>query len=211
MTAPAPAAAPALETIKVATWNLEWLNRANDTGNVKRSDADYGRLRKYAQRLGADIVAVQEVDGEEALLRVFDDATYDFHVASQNGVQLTGFAYRSGLSVTRNPDHAELDVGGVRVGTDLTVTVNEQPVRLLSVHLKSGCTRCCRRTGRSFVSGPKRREACQSSSPTKSKPTCAAGGRSTACSFADANAAVTRKSSRCRASEGRARAAPAGP
>jgi len=137
--ATAPTTAPALDTIKVATWNLEWLNRANDTGNVKRSDADYERLKRYAERLDADIVAVQEVDGEEALRRVFDDATYDYHVAPQNGIQLTGFAYKPRLSITKNPDYSELDVGDVRVGTDLTVTVNNQSVRLLSAHLKSGC------------------------------------------------------------------------
>jgi endonuclease/exonuclease/phosphatase family metal-dependent hydrolase len=118
---------------------LEWLNRSNDTGIVKRQDVDYDRLRKYAKQLDADIVAVQEVDGEEALRRVFDDAEYDYHVASQNGGQLTGFAYRATLSVTKNPDVESLDVGSVRTGTDLTVNVNGQPVRLLSVHLKSGC------------------------------------------------------------------------
>ena len=77
---------------------------------------------------------MQEVDGEEALRRVFDDAVYDYHVASQSGVQRTGFAYRSGLRVALNPDYAALDVGGVRVGTDLTVIVNDRPLRLLSVH-----------------------------------------------------------------------------
>jgi endonuclease/exonuclease/phosphatase family metal-dependent hydrolase len=125
--------------LKLATWNLEWLSRTSGTGTVKRTDADYERLEKYAARLNADIVAVQEVDGEEALRCVFDDAVYDYHVASQTGVQLTGFVYRSTLTVTKNPDLAELDVGGVRNGTDLTVTVDGHSLRLLSVHLESGC------------------------------------------------------------------------
>jgi endonuclease/exonuclease/phosphatase family metal-dependent hydrolase len=125
--------------LKLATWNLEWLNAESGAGTVRRSDADYARLRKYAERLAADVVAVQEIDGEEALRRVFDDAVYDYHVASQSGVQRTGFAYRSGLRVTQNPDYGALDVGGVRVGTDLTVLVNGRSLRLLSVHLKSGC------------------------------------------------------------------------
>lgn len=125
--------------LKVATWNLEWLNAESGSGTVRRTDADYARLRQYAERLAADVIAVQEVDGEEALRRVFDDAVYDYHVASQPGVQRTGFAYRSSLRVTRNPDYDALDVGGVRVGTDLTVLVNGRSLRLLSVHLKSGC------------------------------------------------------------------------
>jgi len=125
--------------LKVATWNLEWLNAESGAGTVRRSDDDYARLRKYAERLAADVIAVQEVDGEEALRRVFDDATYDYHMASQSGVQRTGFAYRSGLRVTRNPDYTALDVGGVRTGTDLTLWAGARSVRLLSVHLKSGC------------------------------------------------------------------------
>ncbi len=131
--------APALTSLKVATWNLEWLYRTSGAGTVRRTDADYERLEAYANRLAADVIAVQEVDGEDALRRVFDDATYDYHVASQPGVQLTGFAYRSGLAVVEHPDYAELDVGGVRNGTELTVVVNGQPLRLLNVHLKSGC------------------------------------------------------------------------
>lgn len=108
------AAAPgvSLAPLKVATWNLEWLNRANGAGTAKRVDADYERLRKYADLLNADVIAVQEVDGEEALRRVFDDGTYDYHVASQNGVQLTGFAYRSTLSVTENPGLCRARRGG---------------------------------------------------------------------------------------------------
>ena len=40
---------------------------------------------------------------------------------------------------TGNSDFEELDIGDVRRGTDLTVTLDGQPLRLLSVHLKSFC------------------------------------------------------------------------
>jgi endonuclease/exonuclease/phosphatase family metal-dependent hydrolase len=126
-------------TLKLATWNLEWLNQAPRTGRVERTDADYARLKKYADRLDADVIAVQEVDGEAALRRVFDDARYDYHVTSQNDVQRAGFVYRSSVAVRRNTDLTELDVGGLRTGADLTVIVEGHPVRLLSVHLESGC------------------------------------------------------------------------
>jgi hypothetical protein len=115
----APEAPTPAVPLKLATWNLQWRNRANGTGNVKRTNADYERPERYAERLGADITALQEIDGEEALRSVFDDAPYDYHVAAQDGVQLTGFAYRAGLSVTENTDYTELDVGDVRVGVDL--------------------------------------------------------------------------------------------
>jgi endonuclease/exonuclease/phosphatase family metal-dependent hydrolase len=52
----------------------------------------------------------------------------------------TGFAVRQGLEVSRNPDLVELNVSGyLRHGTDITLTVGGTPIRLLSVHLKSGC------------------------------------------------------------------------
>ena len=125
--------------LKIATWNMEWLNRSNNTGVVKRTNADYAKLAEYADLLDADIVAVQVVDGPEALQRVFDPAIYDFHMSSRNHVQRTGYAYRKTLDVTPMPDYTALDVGSLRYGADLQVTVGGQTMRLLDVHLKSGC------------------------------------------------------------------------
>lgn len=129
----------AREGLKVATWNLEWLHRRSGTGPVKRSDADYARLRRYAERLDADVIAFQEVDGEEAAERVFDTSRYQLHVAAQSNPQRTGFAIRRGLAVTLHPDYVALDVGQVRVGTDITVEHPSGPLRMLGVHLKSAC------------------------------------------------------------------------
>ena len=130
---------PAPRSVTIASWNLDWLNRRTQRGPVRRSPADYERLQRYAQRLHADVIAVQEVDGEEALRQVFSPGEYDYHLTAQRDVQRVGFAYRKGLLVDRHPDLTALDVGGVRVGADLTVHVNGKALRLLAVHLKSGC------------------------------------------------------------------------
>jgi len=74
--------------VKIATWNLEWLNAENNRGNVKRNNADYASLRKYADRLDADVVAFQEVDGVDAAKRVFDPAVYAFHAEGRSDDQL---------------------------------------------------------------------------------------------------------------------------
>jgi endonuclease/exonuclease/phosphatase family metal-dependent hydrolase len=129
----------AVGTLKLASWNLEWLSRANGTGPVKRSDADYARLRAYAERLAADVIAFQEVDGVEAARRVFDPARYLLHVAQRGDTQRTGFAVRKGITVQVHPDYDALDVGGLRAGADITVIKGELALRMLSVHLKSGC------------------------------------------------------------------------
>ncbi len=126
--------------LKIATWNLAWLNRAVGTGEVPRSPEDYDRLREYARKLSADVVALQEVDGEEAARRVFDPKVYAFHFTRDvDQVQRSGFAYRKDLVVTPNPDLVELAMAGKRRGADVSVAWAGRSIRLLCVHLKSGC------------------------------------------------------------------------
>lgn len=126
--------------LRVATWNIAWLNHNDSEGEIPRNPADYGRLQEYARRLDADIVALQEVDGKEAALRVFDPAVYAFHFTSDEGyLQRTGFAYKRGLRVLPQPDLFELAIAGTRRAADIEVDVDGRRLRLLSVHLKSGC------------------------------------------------------------------------
>jgi endonuclease/exonuclease/phosphatase family metal-dependent hydrolase len=64
------------DPIKIATWNLEHLAERNGEGCRPRTDADYETLRRYADRLDADIVAFQEVESASAAARVFDPNKY---------------------------------------------------------------------------------------------------------------------------------------
>jgi endonuclease/exonuclease/phosphatase family metal-dependent hydrolase len=140
--------------LRLATWNLENLHAQDGqsiyTGSdpsVTRSGTDYDRLRCYVRLFDPDILAVQEVDGEEALSRVVDTDVYDVHVDDRprgdlNGQQNTGFAFKRGLTVVRQPDVEALDIRGdgrLRYGTRIDLTHNGQTLQLLSVHLKSGC------------------------------------------------------------------------
>jgi endonuclease/exonuclease/phosphatase family metal-dependent hydrolase len=135
---------------KLATWNIAWLTlrAAGDPllpeRLTPRQPGDFARLADYARRLEADIVALQEVEGAEAAQRVFDPRAYAFFFARENDVQRTGFAIRRTLAATQNEDLAALDLApgarfSQRRGTDVTVTVNGRPLRLLSVHLNAGC------------------------------------------------------------------------
>lgn len=124
------------ETVVVATWNIENLRSLGEGGEEK----DLEVLTALAQRLDADIVALQEVDGSEAARQIFDPDEYDFFFSNRNHVQRTGFTIRKSLAVTQNPDYRQLNVtGGLRHGTDVTVMIDGQALRLLSVHLKSSC------------------------------------------------------------------------
>lgn len=146
-----PRPAQAQQEIRLATWNIAWLT-LKPGGHPDlprdlraRSAEDFALLRGYAARLAADVVALQEIDGEAAAARVFDPAQYLIHLTEEEDIQRPGFAVRRSFRVIRNPDLAELDIRAgarrsLRRGADITVeTPNGTRIRLLSVHLNAGC------------------------------------------------------------------------
>lgn len=147
----APRPAVAQQEVKLATWNIAWLT-LKPAGHPDlprdiraRTPDDFRLLRAYAERLDADIVALQEIDGEQAAARVFDPARYAILLTDETDTQRPGFAIRRSLRVTRNPDLAELDIRAgarrsLRRGADVTVELpGGARLRLLSVHLNAGC------------------------------------------------------------------------
>lgn len=146
-----PRSAAAQQEIRLATWNIAWLT-LKPAGHPDlprdiraRTPEDFRLLRAYADRLDADIVALQEIDGEAAAARVFDPARYTVLLTDETDTQRPGFAIRRSLRATRNPDLAELDIRAgarrsLRRGADVTVELpGGARIRLLSVHLNAGC------------------------------------------------------------------------
>ena len=128
------------DTFKIAAWNIEHLRDAVDEPPSRRTEDQFHRLRQHAERLDADVIAVQEVENEGALARVFDPTQYDFFVSDRNHAQRTGFAVRKSISAKRHPDLVALGAGGrLRHGVDIEISAGGQSVRLLSIHLKSFC------------------------------------------------------------------------
>ena len=134
--------------LKVATWNLEWLTErpAGDPALPPdvhpRSADDFERLRQYALKLNADVVALQEVDGREAAQRVFPPDRYSIHLTHDRRVQRVGIAVRRGLHYQVNPDVTGLELSAdlnLRSGADVTLELPSGPLRILAVHLKTGC------------------------------------------------------------------------
>jgi hypothetical protein len=130
----------AAHELKVATWNIEHLRDGIGEGPNPRDQADFDRLMDYAETLDADVIAFQEVENQAAAERVFDPAVYQILISNRSHTQRTGFAVRKSIATVQNPDFSTLDVtGGLRHGTDITIMVDRQEIRLLSVHLNSGC------------------------------------------------------------------------
>jgi len=132
--------AASADTLKVATWNIEHLRDGIGEGPNPRQPEDFQRLAQYVEILNADVIAFQEVENLQAARKVFKPATYQLFIENRHGPLHTGFAVRHGFTVTQHPDLTALNVtGGLRHGTDITVIVSNQEIRLLSVHLKPGC------------------------------------------------------------------------
>lgn len=170
----APATADEARTLKLASWNLEWLiapeafmqlrgscvpERASPAGrrrfipcdvatDLQRSGSDFAALARYARRLDADVIALAEVDGASAARLVFRG--YSFCFTARSAVQNTGFAIRPGLSYRCGADLKALSLGdSLRRGAQLVLFPGEpRELRLLAVHLKSGCGRRSLDSGR---------------------------------------------------------------
>lgn len=136
--------------LKLATWNLEWLtlrapgDKALPEDVVPKQADDLAALRRYALLLNADVVAFQEVDGPAAAAAVFPPDRYAIYLTGDRVVQRVGFAVRRGIEVQQNPDLKALDVQPdapfpLRSGADITLILGGARLRLLAVHLKSGC------------------------------------------------------------------------
>jgi endonuclease/exonuclease/phosphatase family metal-dependent hydrolase len=131
--------------LKIATWNLNWLTTrsAGDPGLpsdvVPRSDDDFALLAKYAEELNPDVVAIQEVDGFPAASKVFSRDHYSIHMTHDHVIQRVGIVVRRGLHYDINPDITALGSKHLRSGADITLHVGASDLRILAVHLKTGC------------------------------------------------------------------------
>ncbi len=146
------------ETVRIATWNMN--NLHFETGEPlrnrapARSDGDFALLREYRDRMDADIIAFQEVNGPKAAHRVFPEDDYEVIVSGRyrddqdtgrgSDRIYTGFAIKRD-SVTLVDTSSVADLGladrgkSIRHGTEILIEKNGKRVRLMSVHLKSGC------------------------------------------------------------------------
>jgi len=163
------AAAPITpQAISIATWNAEWMiepatfaglaasctpREVRVTGETRSipcdlvgrtqwSEQDLERLRLFVATLPIDVVALQEVDGAETAAKLFPGWSACF--TKRRHVQNVGIVARPGVPMRCNEDYRALGLAEntVRWGVDVTLHPDTpQALRLLGVHLKSGCNR----------------------------------------------------------------------
>ena len=151
----------------LASWNLEHLAADEGAGCRPRARSDYAELARIGKSLGAHVIALQEVENEEAVARVFPRSDYDIVLSGRPASDLgdcrrrsgqartrqrTGFAIHRaalaaiGLTWRSRPPFTEIGIGAGRWGTRILLEPipgrhdsSPEPIELVSLHLKSGC------------------------------------------------------------------------
>ncbi len=147
------------QSITLMSWNMQWLS-IKPTSPIVRSHADYQALQQLFMTYSPDILAFQEVDSIEALYRVINQQHYDIYLSDREKIphdrfktnnQYTGFAVKREIIVDNMTDLSQLSSPAratgitmpfknkLRYGSIIRITINQQPVVLLNLHLKSGC------------------------------------------------------------------------
>lgn len=148
------------EPLRIATWNIEHLGMVGQ-GCLIRTKSDLEVLKGYVAQLDAEIIAFQEVASKAAAEQVFDPSEYQVFISDRSipdarpfcwnrppavlGDLRTGFAVRRTVNDFKYTTLKSLwdvthEPGGMPAGSELLVRVSEQStLRLLNVHLASGC------------------------------------------------------------------------
>lgn len=140
-TTPSDSAANA-EALTLGVWNMEWLAEADGAGYSPRTAPDYVRLAGYLPIIDADVLVLQEVESLAAVRRVFNEQDWNAYVVEQDSNQRVAVVWRKGVELNVLPDYDALNTANVREGVDFVVTLpgeSATAVRVLGVHLKSGC------------------------------------------------------------------------
>lgn len=143
----------------VVMWNLAHFDGARKS-RVSRTQTELREIAVFLSGLDADIISFQEVASEAAAQAVFPASDWRLFVSGRvydtpqplcrqdptrrMGHMRTGFAVRRGIAAELQPELSSLGDTAFRAnnephGVDIKVTVGEETVRMLSIHLTSGC------------------------------------------------------------------------
>ncbi|MCQ1059326.1 endonuclease/exonuclease/phosphatase family protein [Photobacterium sp. ZSDE20] len=139
----------------ITSWNLNWLSDAKPKvkrhSNIPtRRTSDYRAFANIINDISPDVLAFQEVANHQSIKKIISLDKYQVAFSSRQVIsndeiwsQFVGFAIRKGLNYHRHPDLHQLDIWNnqyLRYGVDVTLYQDgKQSLRLLNVHLKSGC------------------------------------------------------------------------
>ena len=137
-TNPQPSSSSASSTagpLRIATWNVEWLDGREGRGTRPRSSGDFAALADVVSGVEADVWTFQEVLDEQAVRRLVG-ADWTVYVEQRRADQRVAMAVRPGLNATFS-EVSEISVG--RSGLRRGVVARVDDVDIMGIHLKAGC------------------------------------------------------------------------
>jgi len=126
-------------TIKVGTFNLEWLGDGIDD-RKQRSDYDYKMIADLVKESGADIIGLQEIENATALDKLIKHLPGFKYIVGETGyVQNPAVIFRDSLSVKFVENYQPLAVKPQRTRAGLVVEVKKGNFDfvMMVVHFKS--------------------------------------------------------------------------
>lgn len=127
------------ETISICTFNVEWLGDGIQD-NKERATWDYKNIAKVLSITNADIIAVQEIENEKAILKVLEYLDgYKYYIAEGYGKQNLAILYNSNIDLKVVDIYKPLIVEENRTRPGLLVYAKKGNFDffLMNVHLKS--------------------------------------------------------------------------
>ena len=127
------------KALLLVNWNMNNLTHPS-TESSSRTTQEIKILAAASKKMGADIIAMQEVGGARTALDVFGpDYKYYMSGKDERGLRV-GFAVSDRLEVSKSYIYTPLANDGGRLGVDITVgSARGAEIRILNVHLAEGC------------------------------------------------------------------------
>ncbi|MGL6312446.1 endonuclease/exonuclease/phosphatase family protein [Vibrio sp. WXL103] len=141
--------------LKIVSWNIEWLSSEQDHSvpQARRTSDDFAALRRYFEIMSPDVLAFQEINDLKAIQKIVG-SNYAIVLSDRANAgnrnhqfkdlnQYTGFAIKKRLAFENVTDVrlSNRRNSKLRFGAYIVLAPDsEQPLHLLSVHLKAGCS-----------------------------------------------------------------------
>ncbi len=125
--------------LTIGTFNIAWLGDG-ENDKIKRTEADYIRLAEVIESTGADILALQEIENEEALRKLTKHLPgYEFVIDSGGGLQNLAFLYKKDVEIISSRVYRPIAVikNRTRPGFIIEARKGEFDFIAMTVHFKS--------------------------------------------------------------------------
>lgn len=147
---------PLANTLKLTTWNIEHLTFPYDKiGCRPRTEQEMSELKRYTEKLNSDVVALQEMGSVAAISQLFPEDTWQIFISDRpdspphncytsdnKSHQIkVAVAVRRGIVVKNVTSLSEFgqEYNGSRYAIEMVIDSPLGEIKLLNVHMNSGC------------------------------------------------------------------------